>query len=69
LQARGLWGQFLRYTNHINEQVATLFLERLDQLRDAEEYAQYFPYQVISQERRLVCFTIFTGYRRVSVTC
>lgn len=61
LQARGLWGQFLRYTNHINEQVATLFLERLDQLRDAEAYAQYFPYQVMITGAPVGVFYDFYG--------
>ena len=44
LRARGLWGQFLRSTGQINEQVASLFLTRLEQLQEPDRAASCFPY-------------------------
>lgn len=61
LRARGLWGQFLRHTNHINEQVADLFLGRLSQLRDPDQYAQCFPYQVMLVQAPITLFYEFYG--------
>jgi hypothetical protein len=45
LIARGLWGQFLRHGNRMNEELATQFLGTLAILRDDAEYATCFPYQ------------------------
>lgn len=61
LRARGLWGQFLRYTNHINERTASLFLERLEQLNDPEQYEHCFPYQLMLTEAPIALFYEFYG--------
>lgn len=47
LRARGLWGQFLRYDDTINRQIATLFQERLARLHIAAAHPQCFPYQAM----------------------
>lgn len=60
-QARGLWGQFLRYTNHINEQVQATFLERVASLDDPEKFVQCFPYQVMTVKAPIEAFYVFYG--------
>lgn len=61
LRTRGLWGQFLRYNGSVNERTAINFLERIAQLSNAEEYAQCFPYQVMSVEAPIELFYGFYG--------
>ena len=61
LIARGLWGQFLRHNNHINETLASLFLERVSQLREAQDYDQCFPYQAMLVEDPVEAFYEFYG--------
>lgn len=58
-----VWGQFLRHAGQINEQVASLFQERLDQLQDPEQYAQCFPYQVLLTEAPIASFYSFYEIR------
>lgn len=61
LHARGLWGQFLRHNVQINETLASLFRERVDQLREAEHYAQCFPYQAMLTRAPIELFYAFYG--------
>jgi hypothetical protein len=56
LIARGLWGQFLRHGNRMNEEVATRFVGRLAELRDAAAYAACFPYQNLLTEAPIQLF-------------
>jgi len=60
-QTRGLWGQFLRYDSQLNEKIASLFLERVHQLRDAEHYPQCFPYQSLLTGAPVELFYTFYG--------
>lgn len=61
LIARGLWGQFLRHGNRMNEELVTLFLARLAELGDAETYATCFPYQSLLTEAPIAAFYAFYG--------
>ena len=61
LIARGLWGQFLRHGNRINEEVAATFLARLADLRDADDYAACFPYQNLLTDAPIDAFYRFYG--------
>ncbi len=61
LIARGLWGQFLRHGNHLNEEVSARFTDRLVTLSDAAEYARCFPYQVLLTQAPIVDFYAFYG--------
>ena len=61
LIGRGLWGQFLRHNNQLNEKVATLFSERVSQLRDVKDYARCFPYQAMLVEAPIASFYEFYG--------
>lgn len=63
VRARGLWGQFLRHGNRINEQVAALFLERVARLEDSAQFGQCFPYLALTTEAPIETF-----YRFYSVT-
>jgi len=56
LIARGLWGQFLRHGNRLNEEFVTRFLARLAELRDAVGYAACFPYQSLLTEAPIQLF-------------
>ncbi|HEV7126861.1 MAG TPA: hypothetical protein VGN32_05400, partial [Ktedonobacterales bacterium] len=56
LIARGLWGQFLRHGNRMNEEVAARFLTILAGLRDTEAFAACFPYQNLLTEAPIQCF-------------
>lgn len=61
LIARGLWGQFLRHGNRMNEELAALFLARLAELRDAGAYATCFPYQSLLTDAPIAAFSAFYG--------
>lgn len=61
LIARGLWGQFLRHGNRMNDELAALFLARLAELRDAGAYAACFPYQSLLTEAPIAAFYAFYG--------
>lgn len=61
LIARGLWGQFLRHGNRMNDEVAATFLARLAELRDAEGYAACFPYQNLLTDAPIELFYAFYG--------
>jgi hypothetical protein len=61
LIARGLWGQFLRHGNRLNEEVAARFLAKLSELRDAAEYAACFPYQSLLTEAPIALFYAYYG--------
>lgn len=60
-QTRGLWGQFLRYTNDINEQVMATFLERVATLSEPEKFSACFPYQVMTVKAPVEVFYEFYG--------
>lgn len=47
VQFRALWGQFLRHTWQVNEEVAGKFLQRVQRLQALEGIADCFPYQVL----------------------
>lgn len=64
LIARGLWGQFLRHGNRINDEAASLFLARLADLRDADDYAGCFPYQNLLTDAPIHFFYAFYGLER-----
>ncbi len=59
LIARGLWGQFLRHGNRLNEDVAARFLARLAELRDATAYPACFPYQSLLTEAPIQLFYVY----------
>jgi hypothetical protein len=61
LNARGLWGQFLRHGNRLNEEVAAHFLARLAELHDAAEYSACFPYQSLLTEAPIELFYAYYG--------
>jgi hypothetical protein len=61
LIAPGLWGQFLRYGNRMNEEVTALCLAQLTELRAAEAYSTYFPYQSQLTEASTAAFNAFYG--------
>ena len=61
LVARALWGQFLRYDEQINEESTGLFLQRLDVLEEANQYAGCFPYQVLLTRAPIALFYRFYG--------
>lgn len=61
LIGRGLWGQFLRHGNRMNEDVTASFLTRLAELRDAESYAACFPYQALLTDAPIQLFYAFYG--------
>ena len=63
LKARSLWGQFLRYDGRINEQITTLFRERLSQLHDVAEYPHCFPYQAMLTQAPIELFYNFYGIK------
>ena len=64
LIARGLWGQFLRHGNRMNEEITAQFLARLAELQDAEAYAACFPYQSLLTEAPIAAFYDFYGIGR-----
>jgi len=61
LIARALWGQFLHHDEQINQEIASLFLQRLSALEDMEQYAQCFPYQVLLTKAPIGLFYRFYG--------
>ena len=61
LAACALWGQFLRHDEQINEENARLFLQRLSVLEEVDQYAQYFPYQVLLTRAPIDLFYRFYG--------
>ncbi len=61
LIARGLWGQFLRHDNSMNEEITARFLARLSELRDPQAYANCFPYQSLLTEASIQSFYEFYG--------
>ncbi len=61
LIGRGLWGQFLRRDERINQQLADLFLKRVSQLRIIEQQEQCFPYQMLIVEAPIELFYAFYG--------
>jgi hypothetical protein len=61
LIARGLWGQFLRHGNRMNEEITARFLAHLAKLQDAEAYAACFPYQSLLTEAPIQAFYDFYG--------
>lgn len=64
LIARGLWGQFLRHGNRMNEEVTAQFLAHLVELENAEAYAACFPYQSLLTEAPIQTFYDFYGIGR-----
>ena len=59
LQFRGLWGQFLRHTWQVNEEMAADFLQRVQRLQTLEGIADCFPYQVLATDGTLQDFYAF----------
>lgn len=59
--ARGLWGQFLRHGNRLNEGIAARFLGHLAELRDVAEYPSCFPYQSLLTEAPVRLFYAYYG--------
>jgi hypothetical protein len=59
LPFRALWGQFLRHTWQVNEEVAGDFLQRVQRLQTLEDIADCFPYQVLSTRGALQDFYTF----------
>jgi hypothetical protein len=43
LQGTGLWGQFLRHGNRLNEELAAVFVGRVKDLRDTDDITPCFP--------------------------
>jgi hypothetical protein len=61
LIARGLWGQFLRHGNRMNEELTARFLSNVESLQDAAAYAGCFPYQNLVTEAPISLFYAFYG--------
>lgn len=61
LIARGLWGQFLRHGNRMNEEVTARFLENIGCLQTVEAHASCFPYQILVTEAPITLFYAFYG--------
>ena len=61
LIARGLWGQFLRHSNSMNEELTTRFLEHVDRLQDSAAHAGCFPYQNLVTDAPISFFYAFYG--------
>lgn len=61
LRFRGLWGQFLRYTNQMNEQVMATFMERVASLHNASDFWQCFPYRAMTVKAPIEVFYNFYG--------
>jgi hypothetical protein len=61
LVARGLWGQFLRHDNRMNEEVAARFLANLSALDDVAAYPACFPYQSLLTEAPIELFYAYYG--------
>jgi hypothetical protein len=61
LIARGLWGQFLRHDNRMNEDVTARFLARLAALTDASDYATCFPYPSLLTDAPIPLFYAYYG--------
>jgi hypothetical protein len=61
LNARSLWGQFLRFDGRLNEERAVVFLDRLNRLEAEHQYAQCFPFQVLLAEAPIILFYAFYG--------
>jgi hypothetical protein len=55
-RARALWGQFLRSTGAINEDVVAVFLQRVERMRASVELRQCFPYQVLETRAPIAAF-------------
>ena len=62
LLARGLWGQFLRHGNRMNEEMTTRFLGNVERLQTAEAYASCFPYQNLVTDAPISLFYVFYGF-------
>ncbi len=61
VQFRALWGQFLRHTWQVNEEMAGEFLQRVQRLQAMEGIADCFPYQVLMTQGALQDFWEFYG--------
>jgi len=61
LLARGLWGQFLRHGNRLNEETTARFLRNVESLQDAAAYAGCFPYQNLVTDAPIRLFYAFYG--------
>lgn len=61
LIGRGLWGQFLRHGNRMNEELTATFLANVVTLNDAANFAACFPYQLLVTDAPIQLF--YTFYR------
>jgi hypothetical protein len=59
LIARGLWGQFLRHGNRMNDEIVAQLLARVAALRDPADYASCFPYQSLLTDAAISLFYAF----------
>jgi hypothetical protein len=61
LAGRNIWGQFLRRRASVHQETMSLFLERVSQLKRAEDYSQCFPYPNVRTEALINQFYEFYG--------
>ena len=61
LWGTGVWGQFMRSGNRLNEEAAVEFLDRLAKLEDANDFADCFPSQLILTNGPISNFYEFYG--------
>lgn len=61
LTARAIWGQFLQHNWQVNEETLAVFLQRVNQLDNAERCAYCFPYPVLRTESSISEFYSFYG--------
>ena len=61
LAGRNIWGQFLRRRASVHQETMSLFLERVSQLKLAEDYSQCFPYPNVRTEATIHLFYEFYG--------
>jgi hypothetical protein len=59
LTGRNVWGQFLQRNGSIHQERMSLFLERVGQLKRAEDYPQCLPYSNVRTEAPIQLFYDF----------
>ena len=59
LTGRNVWGQFLQRNGGVHQERMSLFLERVSQLKKAENYPQCFPYPNVRTETPIQLFFEF----------
>ena len=61
LDGTGLWGQFLRRGNRLDEKASAIFLERVAKLSDAKDFASCFPLLMLRTDCPISYFYNFYG--------